>query len=155
MFEKILIAHDGSDTADRALDIAIEMACRFSAELHMISVEEDLPKYARTIDDVEQEKEAEDSYFALLGARSKQRTRMQGVDLQHVIVTDTPSTRLQSLHAKGSSNCLSSDSPATPAFTITFGAAAPKISHACALYCSRRKVVRGRMRTWLRGNSTF
>ena len=81
MFEKILIAHDGSDTADRALDTAIEMACRFSAALHMISVEEDLPQYARTIDDVDQEKEAEDSYFALLGARSKQRARVQPLEI--------------------------------------------------------------------------
>jgi nucleotide-binding universal stress UspA family protein len=86
MFEKILIAHDGSDAADRALDTAIEMASRFSAELHMISVEEDLPQYARTIDDVNQEKEAEDSYFVLLGTRSKQRARMRGVNLNHVIV---------------------------------------------------------------------
>jgi len=86
MFEKILIAHDGSDTVDRALDTAIELARRFSAELHMISVEEDLPQYAQTIDDVNQDKEAEDSYFAQLGARSKRRARIQSIDLHHAIV---------------------------------------------------------------------
>jgi nucleotide-binding universal stress UspA family protein len=87
MFRKILIAHDGSDPANRALHTAIEMARRFSGELHMISVEEDLPQYARTIDDVNLEKEVEDSYFVLLGARSKEMAHLEGIDLKHVIVS--------------------------------------------------------------------
>ena len=40
MFKKILHANDGSDGAFRALALAIELAKRDKAELHMVSVEE-------------------------------------------------------------------------------------------------------------------
>jgi len=40
MFGKILCANDGSERAFRALTLAIEMAEKNTAELHMVSVEE-------------------------------------------------------------------------------------------------------------------
>jgi nucleotide-binding universal stress UspA family protein len=40
MYSKILAANDGSPGALRALDAAIELARRVSAELHMVTVEE-------------------------------------------------------------------------------------------------------------------
>lgn len=86
MFDKILIAHDGSENADKALDTAIEIAKTFNAELHMISVEEDLPLYAQSIQDVDDEKDAEDDYFKTLGARCSQRARLHGIELKHTIV---------------------------------------------------------------------
>jgi nucleotide-binding universal stress UspA family protein len=61
MFEKILVAHDGSDGAQRAFDAAVDLAARLQASLHMIGVEEDLPRYAETMLEVDDEKEDEES----------------------------------------------------------------------------------------------
>ncbi len=53
MFKKILIANDGSEGARKALKTAIDLAIKYSAELHSISVEEGVPHYAATIGEVE------------------------------------------------------------------------------------------------------
>ncbi len=66
MFERILVAHDGSDGAQKAFDTAVELTLRLHASLHMISVEEDLPRYAETMLEVDEEKEVEDTYFGQL-----------------------------------------------------------------------------------------
>lgn len=38
MITKILVAHDGSESADKAFAMALELATKFSAELHAASV---------------------------------------------------------------------------------------------------------------------
>jgi nucleotide-binding universal stress UspA family protein len=40
MFTKILVGHDGSEGAKKALTAAIALAMKFSAELHSVSVKE-------------------------------------------------------------------------------------------------------------------
>jgi nucleotide-binding universal stress UspA family protein len=54
MFQKILVAHDGSAGAQKAMTVAIDLAQRCGAEIYLISVIEELPKYAATIDEVEE-----------------------------------------------------------------------------------------------------
>jgi nucleotide-binding universal stress UspA family protein len=85
MFRRILIAHDGSDGAVRALDTAIELAATLHADLSMISVEEDLPKYAETIGEFE-DREVEESYFQRVGAQARARAALRGIELQHKII---------------------------------------------------------------------
>jgi nucleotide-binding universal stress UspA family protein len=85
MFRRILIAHDGSDGAVRALEAAIELAATLHADLSMISVEEDLPKYAETIGEFE-DREVEESYFRRVGAQARARAAFRGIELQHAIV---------------------------------------------------------------------
>jgi len=85
MFHRILIANDGSDGAHRALDTAIELATTLQAKLCMISVEEDLPKYAETIGEFD-DRQAEESYFQRVGAQARARAAFRGVELQHEIV---------------------------------------------------------------------
>ena len=55
MYGKILVANDGSPGALRALGIALELAKREGAALHMVTVEE-LPWFPASIDEVEEEK---------------------------------------------------------------------------------------------------
>ncbi|WP_447860626.1 universal stress protein [Nitrospira calida] len=43
---KILVALDGSDRANKALRVSVDLAKRSGADLHSISIEEDLPHYA-------------------------------------------------------------------------------------------------------------
>jgi nucleotide-binding universal stress UspA family protein len=87
MFRKILIANDGSDGAQRAFNAAVELAVQLQSQLHMISVEEDLPRHAQTIDEVAEEKEAEDSYFGKLATQCKRRAALRGVRLECTIIS--------------------------------------------------------------------
>ena len=54
MYNRILIANDGSEGAARALSVAISLAKQHEAELHMISVEE-LPRFPASVDEVVEE----------------------------------------------------------------------------------------------------
>jgi nucleotide-binding universal stress UspA family protein len=62
-FSKILIANDGPEGAKKALRVAIEMAKRFDAEIHSISIEEDLPHYAAIVGEVIEVKHERNFYF--------------------------------------------------------------------------------------------
>jgi nucleotide-binding universal stress UspA family protein len=85
MFRKILIGYDGSDGAKTALRIGIGLAKSLGAELHSISVEEHLPHYAATIDEVQDAKEKVDEYFRVLTKEARDQAGLAGVELQTVI----------------------------------------------------------------------
>lgn len=88
MIKRILVAHDGSDGAQRAFDAGVELAAMTDASLHMISVEEDLPRQAEmVIDEVAEVKNEEDSYFGQLGNQAKRRAALKGVALETSIVS--------------------------------------------------------------------
>lgn len=63
MFSKILVANDGSEGAKKALQAAVDLAGRYRAELHQISVEEHLPHYAATVGEVVEAKQEAAEYF--------------------------------------------------------------------------------------------
>jgi nucleotide-binding universal stress UspA family protein len=86
VFDRILIAHDGSDGAQKAFDAAVDLALRYQAKLHMIAVEEDLPRYAETISEISEAKEEANSYFGQLAEQAKRRAAMRGVDLECTII---------------------------------------------------------------------
>jgi nucleotide-binding universal stress UspA family protein len=81
---------DGSDGAQRAFHAAVELASRLrvnpGASLHMISVEEDLPRYAETMLEVDEKKDAEDTYFGQLAEQAKRRAALHSVLLECSIV---------------------------------------------------------------------
>ncbi len=81
-FRKILVAYDGSEHARKALELAIRLAAVMGAELHSISVEEDLPKYVATVGEFEEVKRRRDAYFEQLTNEAKTLAWMHGVELQ-------------------------------------------------------------------------
>ncbi|HEY1220919.1 MAG: universal stress protein [Bryobacteraceae bacterium] len=86
MIEQILIAHDGSDSARKAFDFAVELTAGLGASLRMICVEEEIPRHAEVIDEFREEKDRADSYFAQLAERCRARAALRSVDLETVIV---------------------------------------------------------------------
>jgi len=86
MFKRILVAHDGSDRAQAAFDAAVKLAVELNATLHMVSVEEDLPRYAEDLDEVREAKEESDSYFGKLALHSRQRASLKGLDIETTIL---------------------------------------------------------------------
>lgn len=63
MFNKILVAYDGSDGARFALEKAILLAKNLGSELLALWVRGSLPHYPETIDEIEEEKESADAFL--------------------------------------------------------------------------------------------
>jgi nucleotide-binding universal stress UspA family protein len=86
MWQKILVGHDGSEGAKKALLAAATLASRFGAELHSISVEEKLPHYAATVGEVLESKQEAADYFRKITAEAQRVAQTSGVTLHsHVM----------------------------------------------------------------------
>jgi nucleotide-binding universal stress UspA family protein len=83
---RILIAHDGSDPARKAFDVAVALASGLGAELQMICVEEEIPRRGEVVDELEEERERADTYFAQLVEQCRARAALRKVELDYVIV---------------------------------------------------------------------
>lgn len=86
MFHKILVAYDGSEGAKKALQAGIELAKTFHVDLFSLTVEEDLPKYAATIEEIEAVKAQKDDYFEQLTREAKALAREKGVHLHTTVI---------------------------------------------------------------------
>ena len=85
MFKKILVAYDGSEGSKVALRVGIGLAKILGAELHSVSVEEHLPQYAATIDEVQDAKERIDEFFRTLTKEARDQALLAGVEIQTTI----------------------------------------------------------------------
>lgn len=86
MFEKILVAYHGTDRALRAFDAALQMARRFDMPLHMVSVEENIPRSAELIAEVEDAKQEMDVRYREIAEQAKRRAALHGVALECAVV---------------------------------------------------------------------
>ncbi len=87
MLRRILVAHDGSDGAEKAFAIALDLAVRYGAELHTISVLEVRSHFASTMGEVMEEKEEEVKLYAQVEERVKQKAAERGVTVHARTVT--------------------------------------------------------------------
>ena len=86
MFSRILVANDGSEGAQKALRAAVDLAKRYGAELHQISVEEHLPHYAATVGEVVEAKQEAAEYFRKVIREAEVIAQAQGLRLTaHVL----------------------------------------------------------------------
>ena len=92
MFNKILIANDGSEGAARALSAAIKLAKIHDAELHMICVEE-MPRFPASIDEVVEEKAEANHLYDSVSRRAMGQAQAEGRKLKvHIVVGHPVST---------------------------------------------------------------
>lgn len=81
MYRKILVALDGSETANKALLAAIQTARIHGASLHALGVEEHLPHYAATVGEVQEAKDERDTFFAEVMREAQRISAEHGVEL--------------------------------------------------------------------------
>ena len=86
MFGQILIAHDGSDSARKAFDVAVEITAKLGAHLRMICVEEEIPRHAEVIDELHEEKDRADSYFGQLAEHCRVRLHDDAIRASCLVV---------------------------------------------------------------------
>jgi nucleotide-binding universal stress UspA family protein len=85
MYQKILIANDGSDGAAKALAVALKLAHRLKARLHMICVEE-MARVPATIDEVVEDKLEQNHRFEQVVTRAQLQAKAARVKLEtHVV----------------------------------------------------------------------
>jgi nucleotide-binding universal stress UspA family protein len=101
MPKKILHGLDGSKGSLAALAEALELAKRYGAQLHTISVEE-VPHYAGAIGEVVEEKELANHRFAEALAEARRMAVAANVSVQcHVIVGHEVKTVVEFIKAHG------------------------------------------------------
>jgi nucleotide-binding universal stress UspA family protein len=78
MFNKILVAYDGSDGAKLALAKAWEIARTAKAEIHILAVGR-IPEYAETVSEVEEEKEQAQNYYSKIMDEAANQLKQRGL----------------------------------------------------------------------------
>ncbi|HXG14623.1 MAG TPA: CBS domain-containing protein [Calidithermus sp.] len=81
MFRRVLVAYDGSDSAQAALQVGIALATALGSHLASVSVEEHLPRYAATLGEVEAARERIEAHFRALTKQARDTAAVEGVDL--------------------------------------------------------------------------
>jgi nucleotide-binding universal stress UspA family protein len=84
MFERILVAFDGSDGSHRALRMGIRLAKHLEAELHTMSVIA-LPHYAATLGEVKDAHEDFEAHFRTLTKQARDLAAFQGVEVETAV----------------------------------------------------------------------
>jgi nucleotide-binding universal stress UspA family protein len=85
-FDNVLVAIDGSEGGDRALDCALSLVSRLGGRLTALAVEGKLPAYAASIGEVDEVKREKDSFFGNLLDEAKRQAQERGVDLSTDLV---------------------------------------------------------------------
>jgi nucleotide-binding universal stress UspA family protein len=85
-FDNVLVAIDGSEGADRALDCAISLVQRLGGKLTALVVEGKLPAYAATAGEVDEVKKEKDAFFQRVLDGARDQAKEHGVALQTELV---------------------------------------------------------------------
>jgi nucleotide-binding universal stress UspA family protein len=85
MFQRILLAWDGSELALRAFDVAIDLTRRYDAELVAVSIAYS-PAYAETAADREESSDAARRYLRETFAEVADRAERAGTSVEHHII---------------------------------------------------------------------
>jgi len=81
MYKKILVAYDGSAGAKLALDHGIRLGKTLTAKLTVIWVRSSLPHFPETVDEIEEETEAADKYFARIKQEVENSGQREGIEI--------------------------------------------------------------------------
>ncbi|MBL6750872.1 MAG: universal stress protein [Nevskia sp.] len=94
MISKILVAHDGSESADKAFAMALELAAKFSAQLYAASVVH-LPELGEYIDTEAMIRAGRDQYDKL-GERLAAQATAAGQAVRFDVLVGHPAEQLLS-----------------------------------------------------------
>lgn len=85
-FNRVLVAIDGSQGAQKALDCALSLAIAVGAELTALAVEGRLPAYAASLGEVEEVKREKDDFYSGVLQRARQHAQQRGITITTELV---------------------------------------------------------------------
>jgi nucleotide-binding universal stress UspA family protein len=85
MFNKILVAIDGSPASEKALATAVDLAAHYKAELTAISVAV-APEVVGMVDEVDELRQSAETHFRRIGEAAVEYARSRGLALRSVVV---------------------------------------------------------------------
>ncbi|MCA1681207.1 MAG: universal stress protein [Actinobacteria bacterium] len=85
-FTHLLVAIDGSEGSQNALDCALSLAGVLGSELTALAVEGKLPAYAASLGEVEEVKRERDAFFAGVLEGARRQAQARGVALRTDLV---------------------------------------------------------------------
>jgi nucleotide-binding universal stress UspA family protein len=94
VFERVLVAYDGSKGARSALEAAVDLARRDHAELIGLAIEAHLPHYGATVGEVEEERRFEEQACARLLKEASAYPAEQGVTMRTEIRAGHPAQEI-------------------------------------------------------------
>jgi nucleotide-binding universal stress UspA family protein len=100
VFQKILLAYDGSDGARRALELGLELARLHGAELVALAVAE-IPRFSATIDEVQEEKALADEHYGKLLAEVRKQGQEAGIEVKTGIRAGHPAKTIVEVAQEG------------------------------------------------------
>jgi nucleotide-binding universal stress UspA family protein len=106
MFRKILLAYDGSEGAHRALRMGLNLAQVHGAALWALAVQERLPRFSGTVDEVKEEKEFADQHYGKLLEEARARAREAGIELKTILRPGHPAKTIIDVAKEGNFDLL-------------------------------------------------
>ena len=101
MYRKILLAYDGSEGANRALEVGVQLAQIHGAELWALAVEERLPRFSGTIDEVQEEKQFANEQYGKLLEAAKVKAKEAGIELKTLMRPGHPAQTIVAVAKEG------------------------------------------------------
>jgi nucleotide-binding universal stress UspA family protein len=85
MFQRILVAIDGSPSSEKALAAAVDLAVHYKADLTALGVAV-LPEVVGMVDEVDEMRQSTEGHFKRIGEAAVEYARSRGVALRSVVV---------------------------------------------------------------------
>jgi nucleotide-binding universal stress UspA family protein len=85
MFQKIVVAIDGSPASEKALAAAVDLAAHYPADLVALGVAE-VPEVVGMVDEVDDVRHQAEGHFRRLGEAAVEYARSRGVRLRSVVL---------------------------------------------------------------------
>ncbi len=101
MFNKILLAYDGSEGANKALEAALELARLHQGKVWALAVEENLPHVIATVGEFQDNKEQANEKFGKLLRAARSRAEKAGIELKTILRSGHPAQTIINVAREG------------------------------------------------------
>ncbi len=90
MYKNILVAYDGSDSAKLAIKGALELGKKLGSNITALWVRDSVIHFPETVDEIQEEKEAADTYEQQLANEIDELAEKEGINIDFVSLPGNP-----------------------------------------------------------------
>ncbi|MCL4501075.1 MAG: universal stress protein [Deltaproteobacteria bacterium] len=101
MFQKILLAYDGSEGANKALEAAIDLAKLHEGKIWALAVEERVPHISATVGEFQEAKDLANQRFRGLMEEARARAEKAGIELKALLRAGHPAQTIVEVAKEG------------------------------------------------------